>query len=130
MGKTKKVSQTKLNHASCSTVDLNLTNAPSVPERFCSQNWQAGGADFNLWSRLSTLADRSFPWFLQNLRKYRLGSLRKTPKEATQPTGQFPKCGRLALFLQTNPIRQILALRKIFRSISFYKGRNYLPRSF
>ena len=65
-------------------------NTTMVEEWFCSQIWQTGGARFNPQSRLSTQTLGVFPGFLQNSRKYGLGSLRKTPTEGIPPIGLGP----------------------------------------
>ena len=61
-----------------------------VAERFCPRNWKTRGDGFNSRSRLSTKPFGVFRGFLQNLHKYGLGSLRKTPMEGTPPQAQVP----------------------------------------
>ena len=62
-----------------------------------------GGARFNLWSRLSTSPFGVFLGFLQNSRKYGLGSLRKKPTDCIPLAGPGPTSEQLAFSLQPNP---------------------------
>ena len=60
------------------------------------------GGRFRVLSQVA-LVDLAFRGFLQNSRKYRLESLRKTPKEGTLPIGLCPPTGKFTLNLQPNP---------------------------
>ena len=53
-----------------------VVTVPPVAEKFRSQKLYSIGGGFNPWSRLSTQPFEVFRGFLQNLRKYRLGSLK------------------------------------------------------
>ena len=86
-----------------------------------AQNWQTRGTMFKILSRMSTQPLGLFNGFLRNLRKYGLGSLKKTPTEGTPPyrprshdrtigltpsTNQLTS-GQLALNLQSNLISML-----------------------
>ena len=81
-------------------VHFNFLFAPSVAELYCAQSCQTGGDRFKPRTFLSIQPFGVFLCFLRNPRKYKLGSLRKTPTEGTLPMGPGHTSRELTLALK------------------------------